>query len=98
MSLIKTIETQIIVNLSVLWLFFIDAKENDDFWKEKDEQFYNDKEDLDGPTKNDTNKDTEVDSSFHQRKTFSEKELKEKRLWIQKMKESLNKNMFNINK
>lgn len=71
---------------------------DDDFWKEKDQQFYDDKGDIETPTKNDTPKQTEDDSSYQKRKTFSEKELEQKRVWIQKMKDSLNRNVFNINK
>jgi len=68
------------------------VENNDDFWKENDYNFYNEKE-FDSPERNEQNRETEVDSSFQRHKTFSEKELEEKRLWILKMKKSLNNNI-----
>jgi hypothetical protein len=37
------------------------------------------------------NRETEVDSSFQRRNTFSEKELEKKRLWMQQMKQNIQK-------
>jgi hypothetical protein len=65
-----------------------DAQNHEDFWKEKDDTFYNKNE------QNEVLKTSDYDSrdpnqSFHRRNTFSEVELAKKREWIQKMKKSL---------
>ena len=60
-------------------------QQNDDFWREKDSNFYNmQKEEM--PTTIIAKKEKEPDSSFHRKNMFSEQELEKKRQWILKMK------------
>lgn len=70
---------------------FIDLASQDDFWKEKDDTFYDLKNEDGFENEEELIKTPEVDSSFNRRNTFSEQELEMKRQWIQKMKNSLHK-------
>lgn len=60
---------------------------DDDFWKEKDQTFYDNKRDID-QSENDQ-KNVSQDDQISRKTTFSVTELAKKREWIKKMKKTL---------
>jgi len=73
----------------LLKIIILGIDQGEDFWKEKDKVFYEQRESMVLPENQSQKQTPSHDNSYNQKPSFSEKELAQKREWIRQMKKSL---------